>query len=121
MSKAFYRQATLETQEGLFAVSVPGDVELDGRGHLVNPQGVFEEGSMIVAVELGVPPAGEYVEQVHPADIEEAEAKAGGNGKRPEPRKIWNEGPRHGAFRVKYEEGNAVVLQKVPMLGEFLL
>ncbi len=37
MSAILYRQALLETQDGLFAVTVVNNVALDERGRIVNP------------------------------------------------------------------------------------
>ena len=120
MSRTRYQQVLLETTGGLFAVSVTGDMGLDERGRIVNPQEVFEEGSTVIAVEQGVLPIGEYEEHPNPFEIEEAEAEAGGNGKKLQSRTFQSEGPRHGAFIVKYAEGTSVELREVPTLGDIL-
>ena len=112
-----YRQALLETEDGLFAVSVVSNVAFDERGRIVNPQAVFEEGSTIVAVEQGVMPAGEYTEEPHPSDIAEAESKTGGNGGRPQPKRIRSTGPRFGTFMVRHTQGG-VALRAMPSLGQ---
>jgi hypothetical protein len=50
-----YRQVLLPTVDGTFAVSVAGDAELDDHGRLVSPRSVFEENSIVVAVEQEMP------------------------------------------------------------------
>ncbi len=52
---ALYHQVLLQTVDGLFAVSVAGDAELDDHGRLVSPRSVVEEGSCLVAVEQEMP------------------------------------------------------------------
>jgi hypothetical protein len=117
MSAILYRQALLETEDGLFSVSVLNDVALDERGRLVNPQEVFAEGSTIVAVEQGVMKAGQYVELPNPQDIAQAEAKAGGNGGKPQPKRVHSGGPRCGTFMVRHTQGG-VALRAIPPLGQ---
>jgi len=50
-----YQQVLLQTVDGLFAVSVAGDAELDDHGRLVSPRSVFEDNSVLVAVEQEMP------------------------------------------------------------------
>ena len=118
MSAIRYRQALLETQDGLFAVSVANDVALDERGRIVNPQEVFVEGSTIVAVEQGVMKAGKYIEQPNPSHIAQGKAKAGGNGGRPQPKPFHSEGPRCGTYMVSHTQGGKVALRAMPSLGQ---
>ena len=118
MSAIRYQQVLLETEDGLFAVSVMNDVALDERGRIVNPQEVFVEGSTIVAVEQGVIKTGKYVEQPNPSHIAQAEAKAGGNGGRPQPKPFHSAGPRHGTFMVSHTQGGKVALRAIPSLGQ---
>lgn len=119
--KVKYVQALLQTEDCLFAVSVPSEVAIDERRRIANPQSVFEDGSTLVAVEQGVPTAGEYVEHPNPFDIEQAEAKTGGNGGKPQPSvvRIRNTGPRFGSFMLRHTDGGGVILQPVPSIGEF--
>src|SRR5438445_13783878 len=51
----YYRQVLLQTVDGIFAVSIAGDAELDDHGRLVSPRSVFEENSVLVAVEQDMP------------------------------------------------------------------
>jgi hypothetical protein len=115
---AEYKQVLLDTEDGLFAVSVTGSVLLNDRKRIVSPQKVFKEGSTIVAVELGKLPAGEYIEEPNPYDIEQAEAQAGGNGGPPQPKPTHSDGPRYGTFMVKYTESGGISLRVIPPLGE---
>jgi hypothetical protein len=50
-----YRQVLLQTLDGMFAVSITGDAELDDHGRLVSPRSVFEDNSILVAVEQEMP------------------------------------------------------------------
>jgi hypothetical protein len=119
MSAKCYRQALLEAEDGLFAVSVVSDVALDERGRIANPQAVIEEGSTIVAVEQGVMPVGDYIEEPHPLEIAEAERKAGSNGGGSHARRIRSSGPRFGTFMVRHNQKGGVDLRPMPSLGEF--
>ena len=118
MSAKCYRQVLLDTEDGLFAVSVVSDVALDERGRIVNPQEVFEDGSTIVAVEQGVMPAGEYTEEPNPLEIAEAESKAGGNGGRPQQKRVQSTGPRCGMFVVRHTQGGVALRGPIPSLGQ---
>ena len=105
----------LKTVDGLYAVAVSGDVEVDEKERIAHPQGVFEEGSTIVAVELGVLPAGEYLEEPNPYDLEDAEE---GNGN-PEPVKVTSKGPKYGTFIVVFTDDEEVKLRgPIPRLGQ---
>ena len=118
MGAILYQQALLETEnDGLFAVTVVNNVALDERGRIVNPQEVFVEGSMIVAVEQGVMKTGEYIELPNPHNIAQAEAKAGGNGGKPQPKRVHTGGPRCCTFVVGYTQGR-VALKAIPPLGQ---
>jgi hypothetical protein len=120
MAKSRYKQALIDTDDGTWGVSVPADVETNEQGRIENPQDVFEDGSQLVAVEAGVPPAGEYTAIPNPFEVEEAHSKAGGNGHDPRPESFTEEGPRHGAFRVRYTDDGGISLDAIPSLGQFL-
>jgi hypothetical protein len=116
---AKYKQALLETEEGLFAVTVEANVVLNDLGRIMKPQNVIDEGSTIVAVEQGILPAGEYDEEPNPYDIEQAEAGAGGNGGQAKTEHIRSDGPQFGTFMVQYALGGGITLKLMPSLGQF--
>ena len=105
-----HQQALLQTGDGLFAVSVVGSVKLDERGRIQKPQDAFDHGNTIVAVEQGVLPAGDYVEEPHPLELAEAERKAGGNGGGAHAKHIREFRPRHGTFIVRHNQVGGVDL-----------
>jgi hypothetical protein len=102
MAKTRYKQALIDSDYGTWIVSVPASVELDEQGLIENPQDVFEEGSQLVAVEVGVPPAGEVT------DISTPELHAC----------IEEQGPRYGAFRVRYVDDGEISLEAIPSLEQ---
>jgi hypothetical protein len=81
-----YRQVLLETMDGVFAVSVAVDVELDDHGRIVSPRSVFEENSCLVAVEQ---------EPVTPREVKPGEPQWPTKSRQ----------LRHGVFKIQFTNG----------------
>jgi hypothetical protein len=93
-----YRQVLLPTIDGLFAVSIAGDAELDDHGRLVSPRSVFEEGSCLVAVEQEMPPSAQAAREETLLPVKDKQL-------------------RSGTFKVHYTEAGKVKLVPVASSG----
>jgi hypothetical protein len=118
-----YKQVLIDdVEETCWLLSVPEDVETTDRGRVVDPTGAIAEGSVIIAVEQGIGPAGVITVLPNPFDEEEADAaikQGGGNGHKPQPETYTNPAPRCGAFTVSHTD-KGIVLTDRPSLGDFL-
>jgi hypothetical protein len=91
----YYRQALVQTVDGIFAVSVAGDAELDDHGRLVSPRSVFEENSAVVAVEQQMPASARAGREVPFLPVKDKQR-------------------RSGVFKVQFTEWGKVKLVPLP-------
>ena len=91
-----YKYVLLETTNGLFVVSVPYNdaLSIDGGGRLPDPRRVFEEGSEVVAVQVGAGRTNEYGDTSY--DYESVGPQ--GNVKQ-------NRCPSFGTYRLSFTDG----------------
>jgi hypothetical protein len=73
----YYRQVLLQTVDGLFAVSIAGEAELDDHGRLVSPRSVFEENSQLVAIEQEMPASAQSEREELLLPVKEKQLRSG--------------------------------------------